>query len=233
MSKTGIRRSFDHMIGRCENESDNSYLNYGGRGITVSSRWRHSFETFVKDMGPRPEGFTIERINNDGHYEAGNCIWASRKNQNRNKRNNRMLTGSGVTKTLAEWSETTGHSVQTIHSRLRRGWSHDQAVFSPLIDRSDQAEQHSFDGKTMSLKQWAEHLGYSYVALKARRKYGWDIERILTTPVVGEVELELNGIVLTRKQWAERTGIKAKTIAKRLSDGWSVADALTCRTRPS
>ena len=233
MSNVRIYGVFSHMISRCENKNDKDYCNYGARGIRVSTAWRHSFDTFLQDMGPRPQGCSIERLNNDGHYEVGNCIWADRKKQNRNKRNNRLLSGNGVTKTLAEWSETTGRSVQTIHSRLRRGWSHDQALFSASVRRSDQAEQHSFDGKTMSLKQWSEHLGYNYDALKARRKYGWSIERILTTPVMSEVELELNGVVLTRKQWAERTGIKAKTIAKRLSDGWCVADALTCRTHPS
>jgi hypothetical protein len=73
------------MHQRCTNPNSTKYENYGGRGITVCDRWR-SFENFYADMGPRPEGLTIERINNEQGYGPGNCKWATYSEQNLNRR---------------------------------------------------------------------------------------------------------------------------------------------------
>ncbi len=83
--QTPTHRSWDAMLKRCRNENHVSYSSYGGRGITVCERWL-SFKNFLADMGERPEGTSIDRVNNDGNYEPGNCRWATRSEQQRNKR---------------------------------------------------------------------------------------------------------------------------------------------------
>lgn len=83
--KSATYRSWLNMIQRCTNPLHNRWHRYGGRGITVCDRWRDSFPAFLADMGERPEGKTLDRINNDGSYEPGNCRWATPKEQRANQ----------------------------------------------------------------------------------------------------------------------------------------------------
>jgi hypothetical protein len=108
------------MVERCTNRGAQNYAAYGGRGISVCSRWL-VFENFLADMGVRPANTSIERKHNDDSYCLANCVWASPKVQANNTRWNRLLTHDGRTLTVAQWAHTLGIPVGTIHSRLSRG----------------------------------------------------------------------------------------------------------------
>jgi hypothetical protein len=129
-SETATYTSWRAMRERCKNPNDKMWPEYGGRGIEVCKRW-DSFENFLSDMGSRPTGTTLDRINQDKGYSKENCRWADKKTQNRNKRDNRMLTIYGKTMCLADWHEIVAHQVSydAIKRRLQRGWDHKQAVF--------------------------------------------------------------------------------------------------------
>lgn len=103
---------------RCRNPNAAAFKNYGGRGIEFRFE---SFEQFFNCVGPKPDGHTLERRNNEGHYESQNVVWASRKAQARNRRSNRLVVYQNQEITLAELSELTGIPRPTLQSRLERG----------------------------------------------------------------------------------------------------------------
>ena len=119
---SGAYKSWLRMRGRCFGKNNLDRHNYSERGITVCGRW-NEFALFFEDMGERPLGMTIDRINNDGNYEPGNCRWATSKQQARNRRNNTLVSINGQTHVLAEWAELLGINPQTVHDRMHRGWS--------------------------------------------------------------------------------------------------------------
>ena len=132
MKGTKIYGVWARMVARCHNPEADGYENYGGRGIQVCDRWR-SFEVFFSDMGQRPDGMTLERVDNSKGYQPDNCIWADRKAQSRNRRGRRYVTVDGVTLSLGEWAEVTGISVGTLSRRLAQGWPEEQAIKTPKI----------------------------------------------------------------------------------------------------
>jgi hypothetical protein len=125
------------MHNRCYNSNQKCYPHYGGRGIAVDACWHgaEGFKRFLIDMGDCPEGGTLERKNNHGNYGPGNCRWATRTEQARNKRNNRFLTAKGQTKTLKEWAEEIGCTPSAILYRLRKGMPEYEALTMPIPER--------------------------------------------------------------------------------------------------
>ena len=116
------------MWTRCTNPNQSAWANYGGRGIKVCDRWK-DFEAFLQDMGPRPNGGTLDRLDVDGDYGPENCAWVTRAQQNRNKRNSIRIEHNGETLLLAEWAERLGLPYGTLYNRLYRyGWSVDAAL---------------------------------------------------------------------------------------------------------
>jgi hypothetical protein len=118
-SATVTYRIWKGMITRCVNPANHAWQYYGGRGIKVCERWM-KFENFLADMGPRPAGLSLERENNDGNYEPGNCKWATDDEQANNNRHNRWITHNGETLTLSAWAERLGILRSSLHGRIAR-----------------------------------------------------------------------------------------------------------------
>jgi hypothetical protein len=131
------------MIQRCENPKNAAFPDYGGRGIAVCERWRHDYTVFLADMGTRPSPrHTIERKNNSLGYSPENCIWATFREQQRNRRSNHWITFNGETKVLNDWAATFKIQRATLKERLRHGWSIERALTESVrhISRKKSAE---------------------------------------------------------------------------------------------
>lgn len=113
------------MMSRCHKPENPGYPNYGGRGIEVCESWRQGVANFVADMGEPPEGMSLERVDNNGNYEPGNCVWATRHQQQRNQRTNVKVAGV----VMADWARALGVVQSAINSRVtRHGETHEEAI---------------------------------------------------------------------------------------------------------
>ena len=162
---------------RCNDTSHISYHNYGGRGIKVCARW-DNFEAFLADMGPRPSPkHTIDRRENDGDYCPGNCFWATRKVQSRNKRTNRLLTHDGQTMTVTDWAAKLGIKRDTLFARLNSGMSPAKAL--TMKSHNYTLRPITLDGETLSAKAWSRRTGIPYPTILWRLRHGWPPDKIL------------------------------------------------------
>lgn len=125
-----------NMRQRCGNPKNTAWPSYGGRGIRVCEQWC-SFEAFYADMGDPPPGMSLDRIDVNGDYSKDNCRWATGKQQARNKSDNRMIEFDGKVQSLGAWAEETGIDYYTLHSRLKRGWSIEDALTRPACNIVD------------------------------------------------------------------------------------------------
>jgi hypothetical protein len=149
------------MIRRCYRVRYKDYPAYGGRGIVVATNWRR-FPAFIADMGPRPSPkHSIDRIDNDGNYEPGNCRWATQLEQQNNRRNNVTITRDGVSMTVSQWSRVLGIRVGTLFNRVYAGWSIER-LFSPPRTRCrshDRRGEGKGLGRVASLRPRARQRG--------------------------------------------------------------------------
>ena len=127
MRYTKTYSSWVSMKVRCSDKNSSNWESYGGRGITVCSEWM-LFKNFFADMGDRPKDKTLDRINNNGNYNKRNCRWATKKQQDNNKRTNHLLMYNGKTQNITEWAEELNMKRYLIYNRLIMGWSIEKAL---------------------------------------------------------------------------------------------------------
>lgn len=132
-SRTQLYKVWASIKDRCTNPKNPQYKDYGGRGITMCPGWLEDFGKFSSYMGPRPDGMTVDRIDNNGPYAPENCRWATRLEQQQNMRTNHNLTFNGKTLSIAGWAREIGMSPNTLYARiLTKGWPIEKALTTPL-----------------------------------------------------------------------------------------------------
>lgn len=129
-TKTIEYKTWFGMLERCRNPKIVEYKHYGGRGINVCDRWL-KYENFLADMGRRPKGRTIDRINNNGNYEPLNCKWSTMSEQQNNKRNNHLIEYAGEKMNMRQWCEKLNLNYKAIQGRLNKKWSIERTFSTP------------------------------------------------------------------------------------------------------
>jgi len=176
--KSPIYGIWSVMKDRCNNPKNKSYKNYGGRGIKVCEEWQ-DFDNFHNDMiSAYLKGLTVERVDNNGDYCKGNCIWADMFAQANNKRRNKVITYKGVTDTLTHLSKAFGFDYVVVQGRLYDGWDVDRAIETPKTNY----KTYSYNGETMPLIDLCRKYNQEYSRVQKRLEHGWDIEKALLTP---------------------------------------------------
>ncbi len=147
--RSGTWTTWNGMIQRCYNPRHKEFHNYGARGISICERWRYDFAAFLADMGEKPPDKTIDRIDNNGNYEPGNCRWATDREQTRNKRVNVFYTHDGASLVIADWAVRLGVKKVTIRTRMRRGWTFEQAILTPVGPRGHKVKPIAIKTRTV------------------------------------------------------------------------------------
>lgn len=133
MKGTPTYETWCKMRRRCNDAKDDHFKFYGARGISVCEQWR-DFLTFLHDMGERPAGMCLGRINNDGNYEPGNCRWETMRQQANNTRSNRRLELDGEIHTMAEWARKLGLTQGALNMRMKAGWDMRKTLTTPPMN---------------------------------------------------------------------------------------------------
>ena len=188
MCDTRLYETWKTMKKMCYVPKHISYKMYGGRGITVCDEWKNSFEEFyawATENGYQ-EGMKLIRKDVDGNYEPSNCEWNTERQVCRtsNCYKRPKIEYKGETHTVSEWSKITGISAKTIWWRINTGWSVEDALTTKAImGANNKANQYyvTFNGETKCISEWARITGINRGTLLARIRYGWSVERTLTT----------------------------------------------------
>lgn len=135
LRKHPLYATWCNMKARCDNRNNPQYKDYGGRGISYHPSWAQ-FPNFLRDVGekPFPEA-TLDRIDNNGNYSPGNVRWADKTTQRRNSRQIREVSIGEETRLLTDWCAQFGISIASVHSRMKRGMSVEEALSMPKAKR--------------------------------------------------------------------------------------------------
>lgn len=131
MRKTKTWNCWQLIKARCLNTKNQYYYLYGGRGIEICDKWLNSFENFLADMGEKPDGKSIDRIDTNGNYDPKNCRWSDAYEQANNTRTNVKIEYNGEILTLSQWARRMNLQIQTLSYRLKQGWPIEDALKSP------------------------------------------------------------------------------------------------------
>ena len=160
------------MKDRCFNPGSKHYHRYGGRGITMCKEWVEDYAAFISAVGERPEGATLDRIDNNGNYEPNNVRWATKQEQANNRVTNVVITHEGLTMTLADWARHKGWKYGLLTSRWKKGLRGDELLASPEYERGKLVEH---KGELRTLPEWVKVLGVNYQTLRWRLNNGKDL----------------------------------------------------------
>lgn len=159
MTDTPEWRAWKSMLERCLNDNHPSWGHYGGRGIKVCKRWL-TFENFYADMGPRPDGLTLDRLDNSRGYTPANCRWATWEEQQNNRRSNVYLTLDGETLTMKQWATHFGVKYSVVKERHQSGLT-GMELFA-ASPRKQYGRTIEFKGESKTISQWAKHYCVPY-----------------------------------------------------------------------
>jgi hypothetical protein len=184
-SKDPAYKSWAMMRSRCNNPNYTYYSYYGGAGITVCERW-DKFENFLEDMGDRPEGYTLDRIDPSKGYYPENCRWASRAEQVWNRGNNVIVSFNGKSMKLLEFSSLTGVTRQKAYSTLKPFLAANDGgpltITDDILDKMLSSKKVcwvTYQGQKMSANAFAKKIGgWSGTVWNALFKYGMTPDQV-------------------------------------------------------
>lgn len=187
LSHTKTSRAWRHIKDRCYNPKSKDYQNYGARGIMVAPHWKDDFLAFYEDVSKlehfEEEGYSLNRIDNDGNYEPGNVEWATQTEQNNNKRSNINITYEGKTQCLKKWSKELKIPYLTLYQRIfNLNWTVEKAFQTKV---NNYMQMISYKGKVQSLYSWGKELKINPKTLFSRiYQYKWPIDKAFETPLM-------------------------------------------------
>ncbi|ABM03393.1 hypothetical protein Ping_1595 [Psychromonas ingrahamii 37] len=174
-------QSWRGMKERCSNPKGIHWNIYGGKGIKICDRWVGDFLAFYEDMGQRPEGMSLDRIDSNGNYCPENCRWADANTQAFNTCRTIQITFEGETLSLYRMAEKYGQGEATVRYRLNQGWSIKEALLLPVGDQriyNKHSKRLEYDGQFLTVKEHAERYGLNIVTVRTRIGRGYSLERV-------------------------------------------------------
>lgn len=169
--------TWESMLDRCRNPKNPHYMDYGGRGITVTPEWC-VFINFLRDMGERPPDTSIDRIDNSLGYCKDNCRWATRKEQTVNRRNTFKVMYGGVLTPLSVLADSCGLSINILRGRIEKGWSIEDAVSIPKLE----PHRYYYNGLWLDAVELCAYSVVCESTLRKRLHSGMEVSTALTRP---------------------------------------------------